>query len=684
MSRKTFGWLSTLTLILGMSLPFFKQPITAAAVEQFAPTPYTTVTAGIGGRYAYSAPAYDSLFILNKPLKSASDLFIGPDQKIYIADTGNKQVMIYDPSSNLTSTFTTSQFVQPTGLFVDDESIYVADPQAKLVFKFDLQGQLLTTFGRPAEVIFGEEEYYAPTKVVVDARGNLYITSDGNANGLVQLNALGEFVRYFGMNTVSIDVGLLIRRAFMTDAQKELLAPLRPKASTNLAIDHRNLIYTVIYGETGVSMKKLNVEGNDIFTGEHLYYEESYVDITVDSKGYVYLISDSLDGFAISVHDRSGNLLFRFGYNQVGSSIMGVLEKPTGIAVDSQGNIWVLDAIGNNIQVFVKTQFAATVMGAIDAYEAGFYEESMRLYNEVIMQNNTFIAAYKGRGLLYQRQYLYDLALEDFRIADYKAGYSDVFWEYRDEWMSQNFLWIVAVIALFVIAKLVLKKVDVSTIIPAQIKNLHNRWKASQLRYELGYLVRVLKDPADVVYEIKYQQKLRWSTAVLFFVIFIAVNILSDNFIRGNLFKPAGTDIVLSFELLRYGLLFLILTLSNQLMSSLQNGEGFFRDVFMVAIVSMAPLILLKVPLDLLSNILTYNEQFIFDLGNFIIIGWSLFNVLYTIREVHNYRVGELIINIVLTLFTALILVLLYLVLSVLFGQVIQFVIGIATEVFMS
>lgn len=682
MRKKIASWLALVVFLFGIALPLQQRPQSVSAVESFAPTPYVTVTAGIGGRYAYSAPAYDSLFILNRPLNNAQDIFIAPDNKVYVADTGNKRIMVYDPSTTVTSYITYSEFDNPQGVFVNETHVYVADPQAEAVFMMTLEGTHVKTFGRPTEVIFGEEEFYQPLKVVVDARGNLFIASQGNANGLVQLNSFGEFIRYFGMNSVSVDIGLLIRRAFMAEAQRELLAPLRPRATTNLAIDERNLIYTVIYGETGVSMKKLNVEGDDIFTGDALYYQDDYVDITVDSKGYVYVLADGTRGFTISVHDRAGNLLFRFGFNQVGSSVMGILEKPTGIAVDANGNIWVLDAIGNNVQVFVKTQFANTVMGAIDAYENGFYDDSMDLYNEVIMQNNTFTAAYKGRGLLYQRLYEYELALEDFRIADYKVGYSEVYWEYRDELISRYFLWIVGAIIAWIVIRFAYRKYGEKVQLVTTFKGFWSKWKATKLYRELQFIPQILKDPADVVYEIKYRQALRWSTAVGLFAAFVLLNIISDNFIRGNLFKPAEIEIVLSFEILKYGLLFLILAVSNQLMSSLQNGEGFFRDVFMVSIISMAPFFLFKIPLDILSNVLTYNEQFVFDLGNFIIVGWALFNVLYTIKEVHNYKVGELVVNLALTLFTALILILLYLVLSVLFGQVVQFLIGIGSEVF--
>lgn len=680
--KKLTSWIALILFLVGIVLPIQLHPLHAVAIEQFAPTPYTTVTAGVSGRYAYSAPAYDSLFVLNRSLNNAQDIFISPADLVYISDTGNKRVMVYDPQTTVTTLITNSAFVEPRGIFVNATHIYVADPQAKAVFQLTLDGTLIKTYGRPTEVIFGEEEYYAPSKVVVDARGNLFIVSDGNSNGLVQLNQLGEFIRYFGMNAVSIDVGLLIRRAFMTEAQRDLLAPLKPRQTTNLAIDQRNLIYTVIYGENGVSMKKLNVEGKDIFTGDALFYQDDYVDITVDSKGYIYVLSDGSRGFSISVHDRAGNLLFRFGHNQVGSSIMGILEKPTGLAVDDAGNIWVLDSIGNNVQVYVKTQFANTVMGAIDSYENGFYDESMRLYNEVIMQNNTFTAAYKGRGLLYQRLYQYELALEDFRIADYKQGYSEVFWEYRDELISRYFLWVLGAIVGFIALKWVYRRSLSRIPFMTHVRSVWKRWTQTKLYHELKYIPQILKDPADVVYEIKYRQSFRWGTALGLFIVFVFLNIISDYFVRGSLFKPAEIDVNLSFEILKYGLLFVILTVANQLMSSLQNGEGFYRDVFMVSILSMAPFFIFKIPLDLLSNVLTYNEQFIFDLGNFIIIGWSLFNVLFTIREVHNYRVGELVLNVILTLFTALVLILLYLVLSVLFGQVVEFFIGLGSEVF--
>ena len=50
------------------------------------------------------------------------------------------------------------------------------------------------------------------------------------------------------------------------------------------------------------------------------------------------------------------------------------------------------------------------------------------------------------------------------------------------------------------------------------------------------------------------------------------------------------------------------------------------------------------------------------------------------IKEIHNYKLGEFILNVVLTFVAVIIMVLLYLVLYILAMQLIQFIIGLISE----
>lgn len=651
------------------------QPV---AAKNFSGTPYDTFTAGLDNQLVLSAPAYEATFILNIGLLNPQDIFIDQNDIVYIADTGNHRIAIYDPETNSSQSLGETFLVDPRGVFVTEEFIYVADYELKEVIKINPAGEIVQTYGQPTSLLYGASYDFHPTKVAVDARKNLYITVEGNTNGIVQLNDLGEFVRYFGVNTVAITPELLLRRWLMSEEQREILAPLNPRATTNLAIDNRNIIYSIIYHEYGVSMKKINVVGNNILNGNS-FYQSDYTDIWVDQKGYIYTISEFLWG-AITVYDRSGNLLFRFGINQIGNTQFGQFELASGIAVDSKNNIWALDKIGNNAQVFVRNEFANLVIGAIDAYENGDYALSQDLYQKVLKQNNYFTLAYVGLGLIYQRNNEYDKALEAYRISNYLQGYSEVYWEYRDEWISENIGTILLLIIGFFLLRFIYRKKFSSHPQIMKLKSQIKRWGQLPMVVEFKYLFKVLKHPADVFYDIKYRLAIRWRTAFILFVLFIGINIISDNLIRANLFRPIYQEVELSYEILKYGLLFILLVVSNYLMSSLQNGEGFFRDIFIGAVVALAPMILFKIPLDLLSNVLTYNEAFVYNFGNLIILGWSVFLLLTMIKEIHNYKISELITNLLLTVFTLLILVIIYLVVYVMFGQVFQFVIALYEE----
>ena len=80
------------------------------------------------------------------------------------------------------------------------------------------------------------------------------------------------------------------------------------------------------------------------------------------------------------------------------------------------------------------------------------------------------------------------------------------------------------------------------------------------------------------------------------------------------------------------------------------------------------------------ANVLTFNEAYIFDLINLVLWIWSIFNVIYVIKSVHNYTLGELIVNILLTAVAVIVLVFLFLMVYILFMQFYQFVAGLIEE----
>ena len=640
--------------------------------------PYNTYAVGLDGELTISPLAYEGVNVINIGLTNPQDIYIDKNDIAYIADKGAKVVYRYDTHTAALTTIGDGTLSGPQGVCTDSfGNVYVADE--KNVYKFGSDGTLLKTFGRPEEALFGEDSQYRPTKVVVDKNGNIFITSEGNSTGIIQLNSDGEFMGYFGPNNVKLTLSLFIKRLFLSKEDRETYASLSPKATTNLAIDKKNIVYTVIDGETGISLKKYNISGTNVLAKDG-FFSNSYKDITVDNNGFIYTVDSSSEG-VIQVMDPDGSLLFCFGSTKSGSSMIGEFDSAKGVAVDSNENIWVLDSGGKNIQVFRKTSFATTVTDAILAYNEGDYEAATIAYEEILRQSASFVSAYVGLGKIAQRLEDYDKAIEYFKLANYKAGYSEVYWELRDDWFNKNLVWMIIVLVVLILLKIFHVYSRLWSLTKIDLTKFKEKIANSKLVGELKYLLIIFKKPKDVFYDIKFGLKIRTRTAWGLFIVFILINIFGDYFIRGYLFRSTNVkDMNFAFELLRWGLIILLFVVGNYLVSTLQSGEGFFRDIFIGTMVSFAPIILFKIPVDIISNFLTYNEGYLYQILNGLLWAWSIVNLIIMISQIHNYKLGEFILNVVLTFLAVVIMVLLYLVLYILTMQFIQFIIGLFRE----
>ena len=73
----------------------------------------------------------------------------------------------------------------------------------------------------------------------------------------------------------------------------------------------------------------------------------------------------------------------------------------------------------------------------------------------------------------------------------------------------------------------------------------------------------MLKKPNDVLYDVKFLQKIRFSTAAIFFVLFVVINIACDTAITGYIFRTQlDSQVNLGFEILKWGVLVLLIIIA--------------------------------------------------------------------------------------------------------------------------
>ncbi len=642
--------------------------------------PYKTETLSADGNVIETQTAYVPIGIFENDAEivSPEHVFIDENDYIYIADSGTQSVTKFDEQGNELLKFGEGILQQPLGVFVNHENdVYVADYAAEKVFRFSESGELVMEYGRPDSPLFGKRTTFKPQKVSVDLRGNIYIISEGSTNGIIQINQDGSFLGFYGVNNSRPSLLTFLQDLITTQNQKANLFMKVPPAPTNITIDEKGLIYTITSGTDWEVIRKLNIAGSNMLPSA-ITEVSNLRDLTIGHIGNIYTIGN--DG-KIYEYDRFGNLLFIFGGREDETNRNGLFMQPTSIEVDNLGRLYIADKEKGTVQIFEPTDFTAKLHEGLALYAEGFYVESQDNWTEILNLNSSFGLAHTAMGQAFYKQQQYDEALEEFRLAENKVGYSDAYWEIRQSWMQQNlskvFLLLVGLFILWSAVKFVDKKKGILQ--PA--KDILTKVKNQKLISELLFILKFMKHPIDSFYYIKRANKVSVLAATILYII-LFIEYLMKIYWTGFLFSNRSlVDINLFMEIgTLFVPIFLFIT-ANYLVSTITDGEGRFKDIYIGTIYSLVPVILFLVPIAIVSNALTINESFIYTFSMQIITVWSAIILFIMIQEIHNFTFFETIRNILVTIFTMLIIVLVFFVIYVLLDQVYDFVLSIIQEV---
>lgn len=611
----------------------------------------------------------------------------------YIVEAGDKTnkpaILKVSPTFNEVEIFYHEGLIEPQGVYVTnnntsdikDDFIYVADYAAGCVFVFDINGNLVNKFSKPLHPLYGESMLFKPSKIVVDHVGTMYIQDAGNPNGLVQLTSDGEFLGYFGANYTTPDMSYIIKFMFSTKEQRKKLYR-QPISPTNMAIDNEGLINTVTKNNGTASLKRLNIAGINLLNPQYPHQSDSLVDVTIGGINNIYTVDST--GW-IYEYDVNGDLLFLFGGPDNSGENIGLFRSPQGIIVDNEYNLYVVD--NGRITIFAPTKFCNYVHEAIDLYQNGLYGKSREPWENVLQLNNMFDLAHRGIGKAFLIEQNYEEALYHFRLSGDTAGYSEAYWELRNEWLSNYLSYIIIIIFVLIIIYYVLKILEkknkfksISYVKEFFVKVKSKLSKVKLLR-ELGYIFNMIKHPLDSFYEIKKRNKASFLSATILYIIFF-IELVLVNVFTGFIFNPVDVETISIMSIFTSSILVILLfVVCHYLIASIVQGNGSLKNVYISTIYSFAPVIIFLPFLIVISNYLTLNEAFIHSFGRIFIYGWSFILLFFMIKETQELEVGETIANICLTVITMVLFVAFGFLFYALFDQIFTFIKEVILEV---
>lgn len=663
-----------LALMLSLVLLFTHTEVDAAPQTEYG-IPYQTYTLDSQRRFIPTQTAYIPVGTFGKTLGllNPEDMYIYENQ-FYITDSGNKRVVITDIAGNYVDEVDLDVFMLPTGLFVKDDFLYVADKTAKKVFKIDLLTKtVVQTIEKPTSPIYGQQNDFIPIKVAVDSSDSIYIVGEGSTSGIIQVNYAGEFVGYLGINTVTLSLRRILYNFFVKDSD---LASSLPASPTNVALGQKGSILTtnVNVNET---FKRLNISGKNTLLPTTLYPSSNLSDIYMNDENFVYLVAENGDVFE---YDANGNMLFFFNTKDLAlTQALGLSSIPKGVVTDGQGNIYILDKGYNAVHVYQRTVFVDLVHEAVTLYNDGRYLESKPIWEEIIRQNSSFALAHSALGAALLKEGKYDEALEEYYDARDYQGYSISYWEIRNIQIQENLVtWVLVIVGALIVLKISLAVFKKSPLYEGYIEK-KNKLFDKKLVKELTLSLKTFKEPFDMFFDIKRYDRASYASGSIVLGLFIIVYLV-NRFATGFLFRAQYLNSVF-IELTVVVGIFLLYVVVNYLVSTLNDGEGRFKDVFIASTYILVPYILLTLPMTFLSHFLTYNEAFIYDFYNQIVVGWTFLLLIMSIKGVHNYTFFELVKNTLIIIFGMFILVLIGLLIYSFLGQLIEFVLSIIREV---
>ncbi|MBW1697204.1 MAG: hypothetical protein JRH18_02790 [Deltaproteobacteria bacterium] len=306
---------------------------------------------------------------------------------LYIADTDNHRIRHIDETTGIITTVTgtgsqvdggdsgpavDASLDKPNSVSVDTQgNLYIADTNNHSIRKVDTAGIITTVAGNGAAGFSGDggpatdAELKTPRDVYVDASGNIYIAdTENNRIRKVDTSGIITTVAGNGASGFSGDGGPA------TDARLNKPNSVCMDADGNLyiadALNHR-----IRKVDTTGMISTVAGNGASGFSGDGGPAANAQLDkpkgVWVDEQGNIYIVDT--ENHRIRMVDSSGIINTVAGNGVSGYSGDGgpateaALQKPLGIYVDASGNIYFADTLNSRIRMVDTAGVITTVAG---------------------------------------------------------------------------------------------------------------------------------------------------------------------------------------------------------------------------------------------------------------------------------------------------------------------------------
>ena len=178
-----------------------------------------------------------------------------------------------------------------------------------------------------------------------------------------------------------------------------------------------------------------------------------------------------------------------------------------------------------------------------------------------------------------------------------------------------------------------------------------------QLKSSLKMAIYTIFHPFNGFWDLKHEKMGSFLKANIILIMLIITFTLRSQFTGFVLNMSEPTDFNLFYQITSLVLPFLIWCIANWCITTLVDGEGNFRDIYITTAYALIPLILFNIPMVIISNIITIEESAFYSILDTASIIWSGFLLFSGILTIHQFSIKKTLLTIVIAILGMMIMI---------------------------
>ena len=215
----------------------------------------------------------------------------------------------------------------------------------------------------------------------------------------------------------------------------------------------------------------------------------------------------------------------------------------------------------------------------------------------------------------------------------------------------------------------------------ASLRSKINRKSVHSFFRSLKYSMYVITHPFDGMWDLVHEKRGSMAVANLLLFLFFMTNLWSMRFTSFMFNSVLWEKVNIWSQILGLVLPLLIYCVANWCLTTLFDGKGKLKDIYIGLAYSLTPYILIINPVTIISNVVTNEEgAFLAYFENLALI-WCGFLILVSVMQIHDYSLLKAILAIVFSVAGMMVIVFLIMLFFSLISDAIAFFISIYKEI---